>query len=235
MGGYANNGTSRSLKVTVTKTLGGIVVQGYPKTYDGQQSWGNPTYPTLTDIEARRLSDSEFSTRYNAFVAYVQSVEPGSNFATDIVGAGPTKVDSSCLATTTTTTTAAPLDKQIQIFIIPKDLGDVDPGSQTSCGKVDIRHSGTSGIISGTIQYVDTATQGDGSWYMYYGDSCGGSFVGGSASFTLSPGEATFFSYAYAAVSSDSDTNVTKVIRITHNATNIATPKDTIITAHVNV
>ena len=105
---YKNNGTSRSLQIEVYKNLGGNPVQGYPKTYNGQESWGNPLYPALTDLEARRLSDAAFSARYIAFATYVSSIEGTLDFNTDITGPGPTKTDASCLVVATTTTTAAP-------------------------------------------------------------------------------------------------------------------------------
>lgn len=106
--GYANTGFERSLTVSITKTAGGNVVQGYPKTYNGQNAF--PGYLAITDTEMARLSDGDFTTRYNAFVAYVESIESGSDFDTDIVGDGATRFNPSvCLATTTTTTTEAPV------------------------------------------------------------------------------------------------------------------------------
>lgn len=104
---YENNGIERSLKVEVTKKVGGNVALGYPKTYDGQGAF--PGYAALTDTEFRRLSDAEFTTRYNDFVAYVQGVEAGSDFSEDIVGDGASRANpGKCLAVATTTTTAAP-------------------------------------------------------------------------------------------------------------------------------
>ena len=101
---YVNNGTERSLRVSVYKKVGGNYVQGYPKTYDGQQSWGNPGYPTLTDTEARQLSDAEFSARLLAFKTYVEGIEAGADFNTDIVGDGAIRSNTGvCLPTTTTT------------------------------------------------------------------------------------------------------------------------------------
>jgi hypothetical protein len=106
---YINNGTNRSLYITVNKQVGGNQVQGYPVTYNGQNAF--PGYLILTDEEVRQLSSGDFNTRYLAFVAYVESVEDGVEFDTDIVGDGATKYDPDvCLATTTTTyTTLAPV------------------------------------------------------------------------------------------------------------------------------
>lgn len=107
--GYINNGKERSLQITVTKKLGGNVIQGYPRTYNGQESWGDPGYPTLTDTEVRRLTDSEFDARYQAFKAYVESIEAGVSFTTDIQGDGAIRDNAACTSTTTLpTTTVAP-------------------------------------------------------------------------------------------------------------------------------
>ncbi|MBN2661597.1 MAG: hypothetical protein JXR54_10050 [Tannerellaceae bacterium] len=101
---YVNNGTERSLKVTVYKKVGGNYVQGYPKVYDGQQSWGDAGYPILTDLEARQLTASEFSDRLAAFKAYVATLEPGVDFNDDLIGDGAIRSNTGvCLPTTTTT------------------------------------------------------------------------------------------------------------------------------------
>ena len=101
---YVNNGTERSLKVKVYKKVGGNYAQGYPKTYDGQEAF--PGYSALTDTQFRQLSDTDFTTRYNDFVSYVESIEGGVDFDTDIVGDGATRENAACLATTTTTIAA---------------------------------------------------------------------------------------------------------------------------------
>ena len=101
---YVNNGTERSLKVTVYKKVGGNYVQGYPKVYDGQKSWGDAGYPTLTDLEARQLTAAEFSDRLAAFKAYVATQEPGVDFNNDLIGDGAIRSNMGvCLPTTTTT------------------------------------------------------------------------------------------------------------------------------------
>lgn len=109
---YVNNGTARSLVFTVTKTIGGALQQGYPKTYNGKlagSTWGHPEYAALTDQEARQLSDVDYAARLADLQDYIEGVESGSDFSTDVVGDGPTKLDPLCLPTTsTTTTTAAP-------------------------------------------------------------------------------------------------------------------------------
>lgn len=103
---YVNNGDERSLKISVYKKVGGNYIQGYPKVYNGQASWGNATYPTLTDTEVRQLSSLEFNARYNAFIAYVGALEPGINFNEDILGDGAIRTNMEhCLPSTTTTAT----------------------------------------------------------------------------------------------------------------------------------
>ena len=103
---YVNNGTERSLKVSVNKVVGGNQVQEYPKTYDGQVSWGNGSYPTLSDDEFRQLSEGDFTDRYNAFVTYVEFVESGADFDTDLIGDAAIRTGATCLTTTSTTTFA---------------------------------------------------------------------------------------------------------------------------------
>lgn len=102
---YVNNGIERSLRLTVTKKVGGNVVQGYPKTYDGQISWGDVGYPTLTDTQLVQLSDSDFANRYNAFIAYVESIEGGLDVDQDLVGDGAIRDGAYCTSTTTLSTT----------------------------------------------------------------------------------------------------------------------------------
>ena len=97
---YVNNGIERSLTVKVYKKVGGNYAQGYPKTYNGQQAF--PGYPSLTDEQVRRLSDIDFSDRLSDFESYVEGVEGGCNFDTDVVGDGATRSSGSCLTTTTT-------------------------------------------------------------------------------------------------------------------------------------
>lgn len=117
--------------MSVNRTLGGVTVQGYPKTYDGQNYWGNPTYPTLTDTQMKQLSESDFAFRYADFVAYVESVESGLDFTYDIVGDGAIKTDSNCLTTTTTipvTTTTT------TVTVIPTHATWWTTANSGSCG-----------------------------------------------------------------------------------------------------
>lgn len=150
---YVNNGTARSLKITVDKQVGGNQVAP-ERIYNGQlagSSWGNPSYLVLTDLEMQQLSTADFNTRYADFVAYVESVESGLDFGTDIVGDGATKYDPyTCLATTTTTqTTVAP----VYAFSIKYGQYPVDVCS----GTVDLVYSNVSSPVAGTTLYKDVA------------------------------------------------------------------------------
>ncbi len=93
---YVNTGTSRSLRISVNRTVGGIPVQGYPKIYDGQLYFGNPSHPVKTDQEMQEMSPIEFGNRYAAFIQYVEACEPGVDFDFHIVGDGAYKADASC-------------------------------------------------------------------------------------------------------------------------------------------
>lgn len=110
---YVNTGTKRSLTFTFTKTVGGLTVIGYPKTYDGQQSWGNSLYPTLTDEQARQLTDSQYTARKNAFLFYIESLEAGFDSGTDFTNVSEVTDETACppppTTTTTSTTTTAPV------------------------------------------------------------------------------------------------------------------------------
>ena len=112
---YVNTGDKRSLKLTLTKTVGGAIIIGYPKTYDGQLSWGNPSYPALTDTQFKQLTDSQYAARKSAFLSYVESVEAGFDSGTDITNVSIVTDETACpppptttTAAPTTTTTAVP-------------------------------------------------------------------------------------------------------------------------------
>ena len=113
---YVNTGDKRSLQFTLTKKIGGVTQPGYPKTYNGQVSWGNSLYPTLSNQEARQLTDSQYAARKSAFLSYVESIESGldsdadftnSSEATDNTACPPPPTTTTTIAATTTTTAAA--------------------------------------------------------------------------------------------------------------------------------
>ena len=150
--GWVNNGTARSLKITVDKQVGGNQAQGYTITYNGQlagSTWGNPSYLALTDEEMQQLSAADFTTRYNDFVAYVESIEAGLDFTTDIVGDGATKYDPTvCLSTTTTTVYVPP---PVYAFAIKYGTYSNDVCTGTS----SIVYSSVQVPVVGTILYTN--------------------------------------------------------------------------------
>ena len=127
---YVNTGTKRSLTVMVIKEVNGVLVTGYPKTYNGQQQfvWNGVTYPFLNSQAFQLLSNADYELRLSAFKSYVASLEPGINFNTDTVaGYEPVITDlndcppTSGVSTTTTTgastTTTLPNVGQMNIII----------------------------------------------------------------------------------------------------------------------
>ena len=147
---YENNGTARSLYFTVNKQVGGNNVIGYPHTYNGQNSWGDVLYPTLSDNQFRQLSDGDFAARYAAFVSYVEGIESGLDFATDIVGNGATKYDPSNCGITTTTTAGVP---PVYAFSVKYGKYPVD----TCNGTDTVIYSGVQVPVANTILYKDAA------------------------------------------------------------------------------
>lgn len=113
----ANTGLKRSLTIDVVKEVNGVVVTGYPKYYYGQLQfiYNGITYPAISNPTFALMTEADYTARLNAFKLYVASLEPGINFATDVVaGFEPTKTDlADCpldveappQETTTTTTT----------------------------------------------------------------------------------------------------------------------------------
>lgn len=102
---YVNTGSKRSLTFELTKTIGGVAVVGYPKTYDGRKSWGDTSYPVLTDSEAQQLTDSQYSARLAAFHAYVESIEAGFDSGTDFTNEAEVTDETACPPPITETTT----------------------------------------------------------------------------------------------------------------------------------
>ena len=103
---YVNTGTKRSLTFTFSKTVGGSTVIGYPKTYDGRQSWGDSLYPAITDEQMRQLTDAQYTARKIAFLAYVESLESGFDSGTDFTNVSEVTDETACPPPPTTTTTS---------------------------------------------------------------------------------------------------------------------------------
>ena len=79
-----NNGYARSLTFIVTKYLNEIIAIGYPKTYEGRNAFicPNPSssFPALTDTQFALLTDEAYLIRFEAFQAYIESIETGLVF-----------------------------------------------------------------------------------------------------------------------------------------------------------
>ena len=113
---YVYTGTERSLTFTLTKTVGGVTSDSYPRTYNGRLAF--PGYAALTDSEAQKLTTSAYNTRLAAYHAYVESIEAGFDSGTDFTNSStntdlvncpppPTTTTTTTAPVTTTTTTAA--------------------------------------------------------------------------------------------------------------------------------
>lgn len=76
-----NTGMQRATSVVVNKTMGGVSLDGYPKTFQLGGAFG--VYPAMTQTDIARLTVELYKQRLNAFVAYVVSVEPGITLNAD--------------------------------------------------------------------------------------------------------------------------------------------------------
>lgn len=94
----ANTGKKRSLTVEINKTVNGVTVSGYPKTYQGRNefNFNGQVYPLLSKQEMARMPLQQYQARLAAFQGWIQSQEPGINFETDVTpGAEAYKDDTS--------------------------------------------------------------------------------------------------------------------------------------------
>lgn len=80
----ALTGKKRSLTVTITKTLAGVMVAGYPKIYYGAQAftWNSVNYEAIDTTRLATMPTADFTARLSAFQSWVQSQETGLNIAT---------------------------------------------------------------------------------------------------------------------------------------------------------
>lgn len=76
-----NTGMQRGTELTVTKKIGGIEVDGYPKVYKVYEAFGN--YAAITVGELAKLAVSDYQARLAAFKAYVETAETGVKVNTD--------------------------------------------------------------------------------------------------------------------------------------------------------
>lgn len=86
-----NNGTKRSLKVSVNKYINGVIQSGYPKAYNGMTAsstwtgWTGNTYLAISDSNLAQLSDVAYNARLTDFKAWVTVQESGVNFNTQVL------------------------------------------------------------------------------------------------------------------------------------------------------
>lgn len=83
----ANTGKQRSLTVVITKTIAGVLVEGYPRTYYGRDafSFNGVNYLAILPELLATMPVATYEARLTAFQGYVESLELGLNLATDIV------------------------------------------------------------------------------------------------------------------------------------------------------
>ena len=74
-----NTGMQRGTELTVTKKIGGVMVNGYPRMYKVTDAFGN--YAAVTAEELAKLA--EYQVRLDAFKTYVEGVENGVTVKTD--------------------------------------------------------------------------------------------------------------------------------------------------------
>lgn len=75
----ALTGKKRSLTISVTKTLAGETVTGYPRMYYGMQMFnqGGVEYTNITAEKLATMTVEQYQNRLKAFVSYVQAQEAG--------------------------------------------------------------------------------------------------------------------------------------------------------------
>ena len=76
-----NTGMQRVTELTVTKKIGGVMVNGYPRMYKVTDAFGN--YAAVTAEELAKLAVAEYQVRLDAFKTYVEGVENGVTVKTD--------------------------------------------------------------------------------------------------------------------------------------------------------
>lgn len=104
---YYYTGTRRSMSLTLRRYVNGSLAVGYPATYDGKLGNWNYLYAAITEEELARLSEEDYQARLAAFLAYVESQEPGFDADTHMSNSATDTDLSACPPPTTTTTTAS--------------------------------------------------------------------------------------------------------------------------------
>lgn len=74
-------GKRRSLVLTIQKIKDGISEPGYPRRYDGKNSftWIGEVFSNISEYELSSMPESEYLYRLNCFLLYVQSIESFNN------------------------------------------------------------------------------------------------------------------------------------------------------------
>ena len=70
-----NTGMQRGTELTVTKKIGGVMVNGYPRMYKVTDAFGN--YAAVTAEELAKLAVAEYQVRLDAFKTYVKALKTG--------------------------------------------------------------------------------------------------------------------------------------------------------------
>jgi len=79
-----NNGIKRSLVITIYKYRDGVIMTGYPKTYNGMNLfvYADTIFPTVTESQLETMNDYTFEIRLEMFYNYIKSVETGLDLNT---------------------------------------------------------------------------------------------------------------------------------------------------------
>ena len=83
----AQTGKQRSLTVSISKTVAGVLQDGYPHIYQGRNTftYNSINYPTISTTQLATMPVDIFDDRLASFMAYVEGIEVGLSFATDTV------------------------------------------------------------------------------------------------------------------------------------------------------
>lgn len=77
----ANTGMERAYELTVSRKVGGVYVEGYPRTYRLTDEFG--TFAAIRKEEVATMGLTHYEKRLKAFVQYVENAEVGVKVNTD--------------------------------------------------------------------------------------------------------------------------------------------------------
>lgn len=173
-----NTGRKRSLTLTITKKANGNVVGGYPKTYEGKDSftWNGAPYVTLTGNTFAQMSYENYLTRLEDFKQYVQSLEYGLDIDRDL---DPTAQPVSLSATPTGCTA----DQCTTTFIVSK----ITSGASGYIGNAGIGMENylISGV-EGTVLNITGVTTNGSEIIGWSEDAYGNSLLATGSTFNVS-------------------------------------------------